>query len=58
MRGGWTKYLKISVGEMVNIYGNLFVDFEGKVLLGRPRHKWEDNIKMGHKGIVHDGGID
>ena len=31
---------------MVNVYGNLFVDFEGKVLLGIPRHKWEDNIKM------------
>jgi hypothetical protein len=45
------------VGDMVNVYGNFFVDFEEKALLGRPRHKWEDNIKMGLKDIVHDGGI-
>ena len=24
---------------------------EGKRLLGRPRHRWEDNAKMGHKGV-------
>jgi hypothetical protein len=28
------------------------------VLLGRPGHKWEDNIQMTLKDIVHDGGID
>jgi hypothetical protein len=50
--------MKRRVGEMVNVYGNLFVDFEGKVLLGRPGHKWEDNIQMTLKDIVHDGGID
>ena len=27
-------------------------------ILGRPRHKWEDNIKMGLKDIVHDSGTD
>jgi hypothetical protein len=25
---------------------------EGKRWLGEPRHRWEDNIKMFHKGIV------
>jgi hypothetical protein len=24
---------------------------EVKIPLGRPRHRWEDNIKMGLKGI-------
>jgi hypothetical protein len=47
--------MKSSVEEMLNIYGNLFLSFEGRVLLGRPRHKWEDNIKMGLKDIVHGG---
>jgi hypothetical protein len=49
---------KNSVGGMVNVYGNLFMNFEGKLLLGRPRHKWEDNIKMSLKDIVYEGGID
>jgi hypothetical protein len=32
--------------------------FGGKVLLGRPRIKLEDNIKMGLKDIVHYGETD
>jgi hypothetical protein len=50
--------MKSSVGEMKNTYGNLFVNFEGKLLLGRPRIKWEDNIKMGLKDIDYYGGTD
>ena len=49
--------MKGSVGEMVNVYGYLFVDFEGKVLLGIPIRKWEDYIKMGLKNVLHDGEI-
>jgi hypothetical protein len=30
---------------------------EGKNPLGRPRHRWEDNIKMYLRGIVW-GGMD
>jgi hypothetical protein len=30
---------------------------EGKIPLGRPRRRWEDNIKMGVRGIGW-GGID
>jgi hypothetical protein len=28
---------------------------EGKRPLGRPRHRWEDNIKMYLKGIGYEG---
>jgi hypothetical protein len=28
---------------------------EGNRLLGRPRHRWEDNIKMGLREIGWDG---
>jgi hypothetical protein len=28
---------------------------EGKRLLGRPRHKWEDTIRMGVREIKWDG---
>jgi hypothetical protein len=28
---------------------------EGKISLGRPRHSWEDNIKLDFKGTVWDG---
>jgi len=30
---------------------------EGKRPLGRPRHKWEDNIKMDLQGMGY-GGVD
>jgi hypothetical protein len=30
---------------------------EGKRPLGRPRHRWVDNIKMGHREIIW-GDID
>jgi hypothetical protein len=33
-------------GEMINSYNILVGNFEGKRPLGRPRHKWEENIKM------------
>jgi len=34
------------MGEMRNAY-NVFVEkSEGKRQLGRPRHRWEDNIRM------------
>jgi hypothetical protein len=31
---------------MRNTYNILFVKREGNRPLGRPRHRWEDNIKM------------
>jgi hypothetical protein len=35
------------MGEMRNSYKILFGKPEGKRQLGRPAHRWKDNIKMG-----------
>jgi hypothetical protein len=38
--------------------GEVFTGFwrpEGKILLGRPRHRWEDNIKLDLWEIGIDG---
>jgi RNase P/RNase MRP subunit p29 len=37
------------------IYRVLVVKPEGKRLLGRPRRRWKDNIKLDHREIVIDG---
>jgi len=34
------------MGESRDVYRVLVGKSEGKSLLGRPRHRWEDNIKM------------
>jgi hypothetical protein len=31
---------------------------EGKRALGRPRHRWEDNIEMDLRGIDWECGLD
>jgi hypothetical protein len=35
------------MGERRGVYGVLVGKFEGKRPLGRPRRRWEDNIKLG-----------
>jgi hypothetical protein len=40
---------------MRNAYSNLFWISEGRVILGRYRRRWEDNIEMDFKEIVCDG---
>jgi hypothetical protein len=40
-----------------NVYGLLVGKPEGKRLLGRPRHRWVDNIKM-DLGEIGWGGVD
>jgi hypothetical protein len=35
------------MGEMRNAYNILVGKPEEKIPLGRPRHRWEDNIRMG-----------
>jgi hypothetical protein len=35
------------MGEKRNVYGLVVGKPEGKRPLGRPRHRWIDNIKMG-----------
>jgi hypothetical protein len=44
-------------GDNMNPYRLLVREPEGKKLLGRPRRRWEDNIKMDLKEIGW-GGID
>jgi hypothetical protein len=43
------------MGEGKDIYRVLVRRPEGKRPLGRPRHKWEDNIKMDLREIGNDG---
>jgi hypothetical protein len=39
------------IGEMRNVHKILVGKLEGKGLLRRPRHRWEDNIIMDLKEI-------
>jgi hypothetical protein len=43
------------MGAMRNVYNILVGKLEGKKPLGRPRHRWEDNIRMGLTEIVWEG---
>jgi hypothetical protein len=52
--------LKFSVsvgitGEERGVHGVLVGKPEGKMPLGRPRHRWEDNIKMDLQEVGGDG---
>jgi hypothetical protein len=44
------------IGEK-NIQGFLLAKPEGKRLLGRPRHRWEDGIRMDLREIGRGGGV-
>jgi hypothetical protein len=43
------------VGEETGVYRILVGRSEGKRPLGRPRHRWEDNIKMDLREMGIDG---
>jgi hypothetical protein len=43
------------MGEERDVYGVLVGRPEGKRPLGRPRRRWEDNVKMDLRGIGIDG---
>jgi hypothetical protein len=43
------------MGERMNSYSLLLEKPEGKRPLGRPRHKWVDNIKMNLREIDWEG---
>jgi hypothetical protein len=45
------------MGERRGVYSVLVGQPEGRRPLGRPRHRWEDNIKMGLQE-VGCGGVD
>ena len=42
---GWAGHV-VRVGERTGIYRVLVEKLEGRRPLGRPRHRWEDNIKL------------
>jgi hypothetical protein len=44
------------MGKMRNLYNILVGKPEEKRLLGRPRHRWEDNIRMDVRELVWDVG--
>jgi hypothetical protein len=52
----WTEYIARK-GEKRNAYRILVGKPEGKILLGRPKSRWVDNIKMYFREIGW-GGID
>jgi hypothetical protein len=43
-------------GVSRDVYGVLVRKREGERPLGRPRHRWEDNINLDHREIGIDGG--
>jgi hypothetical protein len=46
----------VLMGERRDVYRVLVGKPKGKRLLGRPRHRWEDNIKMALREMVCEGG--
>ena len=52
----WAEHVA-RMGERRDVYRNLVGKPEGKRLLGRPRHRWEDNINMDLQE-VGCGGMD
>ena len=53
----WVGHVERIGGDERRVYRVLFGKPEGKRPLGRPRHKWEDNIKMDLQE-VGCGGMD
>jgi len=49
-RMGWVGHVA-HMEEVRNAYSILVGEPEGKRPLGRPRHRWEDNIRMDFKEI-------
>ena len=43
------------MGESISVYSILVGKPEGKSTLGRPRRRWEDNIKKDLQEVEYDG---
>jgi len=48
---GWARHVA-RIGESRGIYRVLVRKREGNKPLGRPRHRWEDNIKIDIQEII------
>jgi len=46
----WTGHVA-RVGETRNAYNTVVEEPEGKRLFGRPKRRWEDNIRVGYREI-------
>jgi len=46
------------LGEMRGVYRVLVGKLEGKRTLGRPRRRWDDNIKMDLQEVRWGHGLD
>jgi len=53
-RIGWVGHVAL-MGERRGVYGVLVGIPEGKSLLGRPRRRWENNIKMNLQEVGFEG---
>ena len=47
---GWTKHVA-RIGQVSDAFKMLTGKPTGKILIGRPRRRWEHNIKMNLKGM-------
>ena len=46
------------MGERIGAYRVLVGKPEGKRPLGRPKRRWEDNIKMDRRGVEWGNGLE
>ena len=54
----WARHVA-GMGEMRGVYRVLVGKPEGKTTLGRPRHRWKDNIQMNLQAVGCEGhGLD
>ena len=53
----WAGYVA-RMGKIRGVYRVLMGKTEGKILLGRPRRRWEDNIKRDFQAVgCGEGGV-
>jgi len=53
----WVGHVAL-MGKKRSVHRIFVVKSEGKTLLGRPRHKWEDIINVDHQEVGWGHGLD
>ena len=46
------------VGNIINVYKGMVRRPQRKIKLGRPRHRWDNNIKVDLKEVGREHGLD